>query len=146
MEKGLSMEIVSRRERYAVLACVRLALATPGEPVSAREISDFGHIPIKVTEQVLHGLRWGGVALSRRGRAGGYSLARGADLVSVADVVGAVSGSHGGIGRMPDADPDPELLVEPIVRRAEQAARDVLASATLADLVTRTAGSSMYYI
>jgi Rrf2 family protein len=146
MGKVIIVDAITVRERYAVLAGLRLALAPPGRPVSAREIAGFGGIPIKVAEQVLHGLRRGGVAVSRRGRTGGYCLARDAELISVADVVESVSGSHGGMGRMPGARPDSELLISPVVSRAEQAARAVLASATLADLAAQTTRSAMYYI
>jgi DNA-binding IscR family transcriptional regulator len=86
------------------------------------------------------------VAISRRGRAGGYCLAHDAELISVADVVETVSGSHGGMGRMPGAGSDPQLLITSIVSWAEEAARAVLASATLADLATQTTESAMYYI
>jgi Rrf2 family protein len=140
------MDVITVRERYAVLVGLRLALAPPGRPVSAREIAGFGGIPIKVAEQVLHGLRRGGVAVSRRGRAGGYCLARGAELISVADVVDTVNGSYGGIGRMPAYGGEPAVLIDPVVRRAEDAARAVLASATLADLVSQINRSDMYYI
>ena len=140
------MDVITVRERYAVLAGLRLALAPPGRPVSAREIAGFGGIPIKVAEQVLHGLRRGGVAVSRRGRTGGYCLTRGAELISVADVVEAVNGSYGGIGRMPAYGGEPAILIDPVVRRAEDAAHAVLASATLADLVSQINRSDMYYI
>jgi len=140
------MDVVSVRERYAVLAGLRLALAPPGRLVSAREVAEFIGVPAKVAEQVLHGLRRSGVAISRRGRTGGYFLARGAELISVADVVETVNGSFGGIGRMPAAGQRPETLIDPVVRRAEEAARAVLASATLADLAVQTTRSAMYYI
>ena len=140
------MDVNSVRERYAVLAGLRLALAPPGRLVSAREVAGFIGVPAKVAEQVLHGLRRGGVVLSRRGRTGGYILARDAELISVADVVESVNGSHGGIGRMPVAGRRPKALIDPVVRRAQEAARAVLASATLADLAEQTTGSAIYYI
>jgi Rrf2 family protein len=147
MGKEMSMvDVISIRERYAVLAGLRLALAPPDHLVSAREVAEFIGVPAKVAEQVLSGLRRTGVAVSRRGRSGGYSLARDAGLISVADVVETVHGSHGGIGRMPGAGREPEILIDPVVRRAEEAARAVLASATLADLATQTSQSAMYYI
>lgn len=140
------MDVISVRERHAVLAGLCLALAPPGRPVSAREVAGFIGAPAKVAEQVLHGLRRSGVAVSRRGRTGGYFLARGAELISVADVVEAVNGSHGGIGRMPTYGGEPAVLIDPVVRRAEDAAHAVLASATLADLASQINRSDKYYI
>lgn len=139
------MNVVTVRERHAILAGLRLALAPPGRLVSAREVADFGGIPVKVAEQVLQGLRRG-VAVSKRGRAGGYCLARDAALISVADVVDTVDGSHGGMGRMPNTSLDTQPSIAPVVGRAEEAARAVLAATTLADLAGQASRSAMYYI
>jgi DNA-binding IscR family transcriptional regulator len=45
---------------------------------------------------------------------------------------------------MPGAGREPEILIDPVVHRAEEAARAVLASATLADLAAQTDRSAMY--
>lgn len=140
------MNVVTVRERHAILAGLRLALGPPGRQVSAREVADFGGIPVKVAEQTLQVLRRGGVAVSKRGRAGGYCLARGAALISVAEVVDTVDGSHGGMGRMPNAGPDSQPMIAPIIERAEEAARAVLAATTLADLAGHASRTAMYYI
>ena len=67
-------------------------------------------------------------------------------VVTAAAAVQGVSVSHGGIGRMPGAGQDQVGPIDPVVRRAEEAARAVLASATLADLAVQTTRSAMYYI
>jgi Rrf2 family protein len=75
---------------YAVRAAVELAAA--GGLVNAEHIADAQHIPLNFLENILRDLRRAGIVDSRRGQAGGYSLARPATEISIADVIRAVEG------------------------------------------------------
>jgi len=75
---------------YAVRAAVELAAA--GEVVTAEQVAQAQGIPLNFLENILRDLRRAGIVESRRGQQGGYSLARPAEEISLADVIRAVEG------------------------------------------------------
>lgn len=87
---------ISARADYAVRAVLELAVRQ-GEgavktPVKAEAIALAQDIPHKFLEGILGDLRRGGVVDSRRGGNGGYTLARDAAEITVADVIRTVDG------------------------------------------------------
>jgi Rrf2 family protein len=136
---------LSTKSEYAIKALVCLALASGRAPVSSRAISDFGGIPGKFLEQVMHDLRHGGLVLSQRGKGGGYRLAVDPGGISFADVIDLVDGSHGGLGRMHNGD-QAEALVAPVWREVRETTRAILSTATIADAAARASDKPMYYI
>jgi Rrf2 family protein len=136
---------VSLKCQYAIKALVRLATAQADEPVQAREIAQFGGIPAKFLEQVMHDLRTAGLVRSLRGKNGGYTLTRDPAQITFAAVIDVIEGSHGGAGRMA-GDDQAQRLVEPVWRDVRHAVRGVLQSATIADAAARGAAAPMYFI
>jgi Rrf2 family protein len=149
---------ISAKSEYAIKALVRLALADGGAPVSARDIVAFTGVPPKFLEQVMADLRHVGLVQSRRGKGGGYVIARDPSRVSFADVIDLIDGrradsiartgapgSDGGKGRMRGGD-QAEALVAPVWREVRECTRAVLGSATIADAAARAAAAPMYYI
>jgi len=123
---------------------VRLALASDARPVHAREIADFGDIPRKFVEQVMHDLRQAGIVTSRRGRTGGYELTRDPADITFADVVTAVEGPFGnGFGRN---GAEADSIVQPVWNRVRREAWDVLCAMSVGEAAARAAASPMYYI
>ena len=143
--KNRTMIHLSTKSDYAIKALVRLALADGDGPVQARDISDFAGIPVKFLEQVMHDLRQGGLVTSRRGKGGGYMIARDPAAITFADVIDLIDGSHGGMGRMRGAG-QAEALVEPVWRDVRECTRAILRSATIGDAAARTSATPMYYI
>jgi Rrf2 family protein len=135
----------SVRTRYAIKAVLRLAIGYGGPPVQAREVARFGGIPVKFLDQVMADLRQAGLVIGRRGKGGGYLLARDPRKVSFADVFEAVEGSWGGLARMP-ADDAAEALVGPVWAEVRRVTREVLAGATFADVAAGADVAGMYYI
>lgn len=83
---------VSAKADYAVRACAELASRPGGESVSSEVLATGQGIPTAFLERIMGDLRRGGVVTSVRGRSGGYLLARGADEITLADVIRAVDG------------------------------------------------------
>lgn len=83
---------VSAKADYAVRAAVELATTEGGGPLKADRIAEAQEIPIKFLETILLELKHAGVLRSQRGPDGGYTLARPATTISVADVIRAVDG------------------------------------------------------
>jgi Rrf2 family protein len=120
---------------YAVRAAVELAAA--GELVTAEHIAQAQGIPVNFLENILRDLRRGGIVDSRRGQQGGYTLARPAAEISVADVIRAVEGPLANVRGHPPEDLEYDgsagkLRDLWVALRAS--VRSVLEQVTLADL------------
>ncbi len=87
---------VSARSDYAVRAITVLAAVGEAErttrAVKAEEIAAAQGIPLKFLLEILRELRNDGIVRSHRGSVGGYSLARPATEITVADVLRALDG------------------------------------------------------
>jgi Rrf2 family protein len=126
---------VSAKADYALRGVLEIA-AAKNPPVKRDEIARAQKIPVKFLETILGELKHAGIVASQRGADGGYSLARDASDVTVADVIRVIDG--------PLRDTRPESLdyqgvAEPlkdvfIALRAHM--REVLEAVTLADLVS----------
>jgi Rrf2 family transcriptional regulator, iron-sulfur cluster assembly transcription factor len=81
---------MSTKGRFAVNALIDLALRESAGPVALASISQRQQISLSYLEQLFSRLRRDGMVDSTRGPGGGYTLGRGAELISVADVVRAV--------------------------------------------------------
>ena len=136
---------ISIRCRYAIKALVRLALSYGGAPVQSRDIAEFGAIPVKYLEQVMHDLRQGGLVASTRGKNGGYRLVRPPDDITFSEVRELVDGPFTEDGRMPGAG-QADALVAPVWEAVRRAVREVLDGATIAAAAERARSSHMYSI
>jgi Rrf2 family protein len=120
---------------YAVRAAVELAAA--GELVTAEHIAQAQGIPVNFLENILRDLRRGGIVDSRRGQQGGYTLARPAAEISVADVIRAVEGPLANVRGHPPEDLEYEgsaAKLRDVWVALRASVRSVLERVTLADL------------
>jgi len=81
---------LTTKGRFAVTAVLDLATSQTGGPVSLGSISERQKISLSYLEQLFGRLRRSGLVNSTRGPGGGYTLARGVDTISVADIITAV--------------------------------------------------------
>jgi Rrf2 family iron-sulfur cluster assembly transcriptional regulator len=81
---------LTTKGRFAVTAMIDLALRQHGGPVTLATISQRQNISLSYLEQLFGKLRRHELVDSMRGPGGGYSLARLARQVSVADIIFAV--------------------------------------------------------
>jgi len=84
---------VTYKGDYALKAILDLALHYEGALVTIGDMSRRINAPVKFLEQILLELKRGGFIESKRGKAGGYSLARAPSQTSVGDVLRLVEGS-----------------------------------------------------
>jgi len=130
---------VSAKADYAARAAVELATATD-KPMKADRIAEAQDIPAKFLESILLELKHAGIVRSQRGPDGGYSLARPAEEISVADVIRAVDGPLANVrGDRPEnmeyagaAEPLTDVWIA-----VRAALRDILETTTLANLRDR---------
>ncbi|KWX00191.1 Rrf2 family transcriptional regulator [Carbonactinospora thermoautotrophica] len=83
---------VSATVDYALRALIEIAHREENAPVTAEELSQAQDISRRFLLTILADLQRAGIVRSQRGSAGGWSLARPAHTVTVADVVRAVDG------------------------------------------------------
>jgi len=81
---------LTTKGRFAVTAMLDLALHANEGPVTLAAISERQKISLSYLEQLFGRLRRRELVESVRGPGGGYNLARGADQVTVADIMCAV--------------------------------------------------------
>jgi Rrf2 family protein len=84
--------MLSQKARYALRALVELARAEPETQLTAAEMAVRADAPRKFLEAILLELARRGLIISRRGKFGGYVLARKADAISFAEVIRVIDG------------------------------------------------------
>jgi Rrf2 family protein len=128
---------ITSKSPYAVQALTELASIEGGQqPTPIGELARRRDIPVQFLEQLFAVLRRAGVLRSQRGVKGGYAFAREPSSVTVLEVVELLDGPLGAEARGVFGD-------------AAAAARSVLESMTIADVVERErrdTGAAMYYI
>ena len=83
--------MLSQKARYALRALVELARAQ-GAQVTSGELASRADAPRKFLEAILLELARNKVVVSRRGKFGGYTLARDAAEISFAEVIRIIDG------------------------------------------------------
>ena len=83
--------MLSQKARYALRALVELARAQ-GDQVTSGELASRADAPRKFLEAILLELARNKVVVSRRGKFGGYTLARDAGEISFAEVIRIIDG------------------------------------------------------
>jgi FeS assembly SUF system regulator len=136
---------ITRLSDYGIVLLSRFADAPEGEVLSARELADASGLPMPTVAKVLKCLTRGGLLLSHRGKEGGYSLARAAEAVSVADIIGAIEGPIALTECTTDDDGlcglEPTCPVRRNWQRISTAVHDALSAIPLADMARPFAGA-----
>jgi Rrf2 family transcriptional regulator, nitric oxide-sensitive transcriptional repressor len=78
----------SQTVEYALRAAVQLASIAP-RPSTTAELAEVTQVPAAYLVKVLQSLVKAGIVVSQRGAAGGVSLARAADKLTILDIVDA---------------------------------------------------------
>jgi Rrf2 family protein len=84
--------MLTKKAKYGLKAMVHLARLDRDVGASIGEIAEANDLPKKFLEAILVDLRNAGFVRSRKGRGGGYALARPAEDVPVGDVIRALDG------------------------------------------------------
>jgi Rrf2 family transcriptional regulator, cysteine metabolism repressor len=127
---------ITTKSPYALRALAELGRSGGDGPVPIGELARRRDIPVQFLEQLFAVLRRAGLLRSQRGVKGGYSFDRAPHQITVLEIVELLDGPLGRDAHGVFAD-------------AANAARDVLAATTIADIIereSREAGAAMYYI
>ena len=133
--------MLSQKAKYGLRALVELARAEGGQ-VSAGELSLRAGAPRKFLEAILLELSRNQVVLSRRGKFGGYVLARPAAAITFAEVIRIIDGPLAlapcvsprlGFRKCADCPDLATCTLREALLKARDATADVLEAYTLAD-------------
>ncbi len=84
--------MLSQKCKYALQALLTLAREPSQELLLVSDIAERERLPKKFLEAILLELNRNGLVRSRRGRGGGYALAKPADLITFGQVVRIIDG------------------------------------------------------
>jgi Rrf2 family protein len=90
--------MLSHRTKYGLKALLRLARESSSTPVLVADIARAEQIPRRFLEAILLDLKRRGFVQSKKGKAGGYALARPPEDIRVGDVVRALEGPLAAVG------------------------------------------------
>ncbi|OXM59340.1 RrF2 family transcriptional regulator [Amycolatopsis vastitatis] len=129
---------VTAKVEYAIRACVQLAADEDDGSATAAQLADKQGIPHKFLHAVLTDLKRARLVHSVRGPDGGYTLARPATAISIADIFRAIDGPmltvrDQGLSDLHYTGPAGPLLELWMATRTSL--RDVFEKTTLADVV-----------
>ena len=124
---------LSTKSRLAVNTMVDLALCEQAGPVALGAIADRQRVSHSCLAHVLAQLRTAGLVERTRGPAGGYTLGREAELISVAAILAAVESAT---PRANEDDGRPGLA-NALSQRLDAMMHTHMAGIALADLVAR---------
>ena len=133
---------LSKRAEYALRALTAMARKPTAAISQIEELSAAEGLPPKVLEQVLLGLKKADLLRSKRGVGGGYHLARAAGQISLADILRAVDGPFLPLGDHSEAcGTGLNACFADLARLVDSH----LEKLTLADVLAKEAGGSMYF-
>ncbi|WP_333894397.1 RrF2 family transcriptional regulator [Mycolicibacterium gadium] len=132
---------MSAKAEYAVRAMIQLATADDGKVVKTDDLAKAQGIPAQFLVDILSDLRTDRLVRSHRGRDGGYTLARRADDISIADVLRCIDGPLAsvrdiGLGDLPYSGPTAALT--DVWRALRASMRSVLEQTSLAEVASGT--------
>ena len=137
------MKITVKLE-YACRALVQLAKRYEGSGVSSiEELANVEKIPAKYLAQILSELRNGGLVESRRGKQGGYLLARAPDQISISDVISLIESEM--FSESARVSGDSGEAIAKAWAEIQERFEEIVRSITLAELAARE-NQEMYYI
>ncbi|WPP05594.1 Rrf2 family transcriptional regulator [Methylocella tundrae] len=149
--------MLTKKGKYGLKAMVHLAGRLPGEATLVTDIAISNQIPKKFLDTILGELRNAGFVNSKKGKGGGYTLARPACEIRVGHIVRVLDGplapiqcaSRASYRRCDDCSDERHCAVRLIMLEARNAISTVLDNRTLAEM--RALGESdeahlMYYI
>jgi len=134
--------MLTNKGKYGLKAMVHLAGMAPGQPALVADIAAANALPKKFLDAILGELRTAGFVHSKKGRGGGYVLARPATEIMVGQIVRALDGPLAPIAcasrafyrRCDDCNPDQPCSVRLVMVQVREAIAAVLDARSLAEM------------
>jgi Rrf2 family protein len=133
--------MLSQKAKYALRALLMLAEQPDADMVMIADIAEREKVPRKFLEAILLDLRKRGLLDSRRGKYGGYRLAKPADAISFGEIIRIVDGplaplpcaSKSGFRPCDDCTDANSCSVRWLMLQVRDATAEILDNCSLAD-------------
>jgi FeS assembly SUF system regulator len=83
---------IAKLTDYAIVLLTYIARNGKRDVHAARDLAAESHLPVPTVSKILKCLARGGLLVSHRGVAGGYSLAKAAGTINIAEVIAVMEG------------------------------------------------------
>jgi Rrf2 family protein len=84
--------MLTKKAKYGLKAMVDLARLEPGQSTFVADVASRNAIPKKFLDAILGELRNAGMLTSKKGKAGGYMLARPAEKITIGSIIRTLDG------------------------------------------------------
>jgi Rrf2 family protein len=136
--------VLSQKCKYALQALLSLAREPTQELLLVSDIAERENLPKKFLEAILLELNRNGLVRSRRGRGGGYALAKPADLITFGQVVRIIDGPLAPLScvsvnyyrRCDDCKDEQTCDIRKVMRRVRDAIATELDGTSLQDAIS----------
>jgi Rrf2 family protein len=133
---------MSRKARYALRALYALTADEARGPVLIADLADRERIPRKFLEAILLELKNAGVLKSKKGKGGGYALARSPEQITMGQVIRIIDGplaplpcaSERAYVKCEECIDDATCGTRQVMKQVRDAVAGILDSTTLADV------------
>ena len=136
--------MLTNKGKYGLKAMVHLARLRESEIAQVAQIAEANQIPKKFLDQIFADLRRAGLVYSKKGKAGGYALAKSPSDISIGQIIRAIDGPiapflcASASAYRPCGDCDEGVCaVRQLMIKARNALSNVLDTRTLADMRAR---------
>jgi Rrf2 family protein len=134
--------MLTKKGKYGLKAMVHLAGRPVGEATLVTDIANANGIPKKFLDTILGELRNAGFVFSKKGKGGGYALARPANEIKVGHLIRVLDGPLAPIGcasitsyrRCEDCVDEDHCCVRLVMLEARNAIATLLDNRTLAEM------------
>jgi len=127
--------MISKKTIYGLQAAILLAKRYETTPVLITDLAREGRIPKKFLEAILLELRKSGILNSKKGKGGGYVLAKEPQDISVGDIIRTLDGSFSEIYFEGETKETNEIKM--IMKEVRDAMSNILDKTSLADVIER---------
>jgi Rrf2 family protein len=127
---------VSSRGRYSLRILATMASDSEGRLFTTREIAEAEDVSSAYAQQLMATLRTAGLVGSHRGKAGGFTLARPAEEIMVADVLQVTEGQVAPAPCLANrgCKRESKCLTRPLWIRAQELLEELFRGLSIADL------------
>jgi len=126
---------------YALKTILVLATHEGEEPVTIHDLAKGADIPVKFLEQILLDLKRGGFVVSRRGKVGGYLLARPPSEIKLGEVIRFIDGPIEPIAcvdaRYRDCSDVNKCIFKDIWKRVAESTSEIIDNISFEDLAKK---------
>jgi len=141
--------MLSKKTKYGLQALITMAREYGRGPILIADLAERERIPKKFLELILLQLKNAGILASRKGKGGGYLLARDPSQITMGKVVRVLEGplapvpcvSETAYRKCEECDDEASCGIRLVMKDVRDAIADILDNTTLKEVVARSAAA-----